>query len=277
MSDNFVFRTSENNSLNISTFGIENVGRAPCIFLIHGFKGFKDWGFWPYVGKTLSNKGFFVCAFNFSHNGIGDNPIEFTEGEKFAKNTFSLEIAELSELIDAYLNGFWGKTDGSKIGLIGHSRGGGIALLTAFQKKIVNAVAVWASVSDFDRYSMRQKEQWRKKGYFEVINSRTKQIMRLNLSLLEDLEKNRSSLLNIEKSVSNLNRPLLIIHGEQDLSVPVKEGERLYNISNKNLTELIKIPATGHTFDIVHPYKGSNPKFDKVLNSTLEFFNNNLK
>ena len=277
MSDNFVFRTSENNSLNISTFGIENVGRAPCIFLIHGFKGFKDWGFWPYVGKTLSNKGFFVCAFNFSHNGIGDNPIEFTEGEKFAKNTFSLEIAELSELIDAYLNGFWGKIEGSKIGLIGHSRGGGIALLTAFQKKIVNAVAVWASVSDFDRYSMRQKEQWRKKGYFEVINSRTKQIMRLNLSLLEDLEKNRSSLLNIEKSVSNLNRALLIIHGEQDLSVPVKEGERLYNISNKNLTELIKIPATGHTFDIVHPYKGSNPKFDKVLNSTLEFFNKNLK
>ena len=277
MSDNFVFRTSENNSLNISTFGIENVGIAPCIFLIHGFKGFKDWGFWPYVGKMLSNKGLFVCAFNFSHNGIGDNPIEFTEGGKFAKNTFSLEISELSELIDAYLNGFFGKSSGSKIGLIGHSRGGGIALLTAFQKKIVNVVAVWASVADFDRYSTRQKELWRKKGYFEVLNSRTKQVMRLNIALLEDLEKNRSSLLNIDKSVSNLNRPLLIIHGEQDLSVPVKEGERLYNISNKNLTEFIKIPATGHTFDIVHPFKGSNPKFDKVLNSTLKFFNKNLK
>jgi hypothetical protein len=51
----------------------------------------------------------------------------------------------------------------------------------------------------------------------------------------------------------------------------------LYNISNKNLTELIKIPATGHTFDIVHPFKGSNPKFEKVLNSTVDFFNKNLK
>jgi dipeptidyl aminopeptidase/acylaminoacyl peptidase len=277
MSDNFVFRTSENNSLNISVFGIENIEKAPCVFLIHGFKGFKDWGFWPYVGKTLSNKGFFVCAFNFSHNGIGDNPTEFTEGVKFAQNTFSLEIAELSEIIDAYLNGFFGKSAGSRIGLIGHSRGGGIALLTARQKNVVNAVAVWASISDFDRYSMRQKEQWRMKGFFEILNSRTKQVMRLNLSLLEDIENNKNDHLNIEKSVSELKRPLLIIHGEQDLSVTVNEGERLYNISNKNLTEFIKIPSTGHTFDIVHPFRGSNPKFEKVLNSTIEFFNKNLK
>jgi uncharacterized protein len=276
MSDNFVFRTSKNASLNISAYGIENIGEVPCIFLIHGFKGFKDWGFGPYVGEMLSENGYFVCAFNFSHSGIGENPVEFTELDKFAENTFSLEIDELSQLIDAYLNGFFGSVSNSKIGLIGHSRGGGIAILTARLKRNISAVSVWASVSDFDRYSERQKEKWRKKGYFEVLNSRTKQVMRLNLTLLEDLERNKNDLLNIEKSVKELNRPLLIVHGEQDLSVPVKEGERLYNISNKELTKFIKIPAAGHTFDIVHPFKGSNPKFEEVINSTLEFFNINL-
>ena len=83
--------------------------------------------------------------------------------------------------------------------------------------------------------------------------------------------------MNIEKSVKELNRPLLIVHGEQDLGVPVKEGEKLYEMSNKELTEFVKIPATGHTFDVVHPFQGSNPKFEKVLNNTLEFFNKNLK
>ena len=277
MAKDFVFRTRNSDTLSITTYGIDNVGNVPCIFLVHGFKGFKDWGFGPFVGKYLSENGFFVCSFNFSHNGIGNNPTEFTELERFAENTFSLEISELTELIDAYLEGFFGRISNSKIGLIGHSRGGGISLLTARQKNDVDAVAVWASVSDFNRYSERQKENWRKKGVFEVLNSRTKQVMRLNVSLLEDLEKNRDDLLNIGKSVSELNRPLLIVHGEQDVAVPVKEGEELYEMSNKDLTSFIKIPATGHTFDVVHPFKGSNPKFEKVLNSTLEFFNRNLK
>ena len=277
MTNDFVFRTRKNDTLNITTYGIRDIGKVPCIFLVHGFKGFKDWGFGPFVGKFLSDRGYFVCAFNFSHNGIGNNPLEFTELDKFAENTFSLEIDELSELIDAYVSGYFGKISSGKIGLIGHSRGGGIALLTARQKKNVDVLAVWASVSDFDRYSERQKERWRKRGIFEVLNSRTKQVMRLNVALLEDLEKNKDDLLNIEKSVKELNRPLLIVHGEQDLAVPVKEGERLYKMSNKELTEFVKIPATGHTFDVVHPFKGSNPKFEKVLNSTLEFFNKNLK
>ena len=277
MAKDFVFRTRNSDTLSITTYGIDNVGNVPCIFLVHGFKGFKDWGFGPFVGKYLSENGFFVCSFNFSHNGIGNNPTEFTELERFAENTFSLEISELTELIDAYLEGFFGRISNSKIGLIGHSRGGGISLLTARQRKNINAVAVWASVSNFDRYSERQKENWRKKGVFEVLNSRTKQVMRLNVSLLEDLEKNRDDLLNIGKSVSELNRPLLIVHGEQDVAVPVKEGEKLYEMSNKGLTSFIKIPAAGHTFDVVHPFKGSNPKFEKVLNNTLEFFNRNLK
>ena len=272
MSNNFVFSTTRNDSLKITAYGIDNIINAPCLILVHGFKGFKDWGFGPFIGKFLSDKGFFVLTFNFSHNGIGDNPIEFTELDKFAENTFSLEIEELSQLIDAYLNGFFGKTENRKIGLIGHSRGGAISILTAKQKSEIDALAVWSSVSTFDRYSDRQKENWRKKGVFEVMNSRTKQVMRLNISLLDDLEKHKNDLLNIEKGIKELNRPFLIVHGEQDLAVPLKEGEKLYEWSNKELTKFVKIPAAGHTFDVAHPFQGTNSKFDKVLNNTLEFF-----
>jgi len=276
MSNNFVFSTTRNDSLKITAYGIDNIINAPCLILVHGFKGFKDWGFGPFIGKFLSDKGFFVLTFNFSHNGIGDNPIEFTELDKFAENTFSLEIEELSQLIDAYLNGLFGKTENRKIGLIGHSRGGAISILTAKQKSEIDALAVWSSVSTFDRYSDRQKENWRKKGAFEVMNSRTKQVMRLNISLLDDLEKHKNDLLNIEKGIKELNRPFLIVHGEQDLAVPLKEGEKLYEWSNKELTKFVKIPAAGHTFDVAHPFQGTNSKFDKVLNNTLEFFKENF-
>jgi len=276
MNKEFVLNTKKNEKLRITTYGYENLETAPCLIFVHGFKGFKDWGFWPYTGNFFAGKGFFVLSFNFSHNGIGEGVTEFAELDKFAKNTFSLELEELNEIIDTYLHNFFGKRSGKKIGIIGHSRGGGDALIVSSKRKEIKAVVTWAAVANFNRYTKRQAKEWQRNGFFEVLNTRTNQMMRLNVSLLEDIEKNKTDLLNIEKAANNLNKPLLILHGEQDLSVPLKEGEQIYNWSNKELTEFHKIKATGHTFDITHPFEGSNPKFDSVLEKTLNFFKQHL-
>jgi pimeloyl-ACP methyl ester carboxylesterase len=140
----------------------------------------------------------------------------------------------------------------------------------------VNAVAVWASISKLDRYSEKQKEKWKKKGFFEIFNTRTKQKMKLNLSLLEDIEKNGNNYLNLETAIKQLQRPLLIAHGDQDLAVPVSEGEQLFEWSDKNMTEFHKIASTGHTFNMKHPFEGTNPQFDELLILTKNFFINNL-
>jgi len=235
----------------------------------------KDWGFGPYIGDYFAKKGFFVITFNFSHNGIGEGKTEFTELDKFAENTFSLEVAELNEVIDAYLKSFFGGRSDKGIGIAGHSRGGAIALLTSQNRPEVKAVTVWSSVSKLDRYSERQKEEWRKKGVFNILNSRTKQVMPLNLTLLEDIEENRDAL-SIQNAARNLSKPLLIIHGENDLAVPFHEAEQLLKWSDKENSELVKIDKAGHTFDIKHPFEGSNPKFETVLDKTEKFFKTNL-
>ena len=276
MSKDFELITSQNEKLRITSYSFANAGTAPCIILVHGFKGFKDWGFGPYIAEYLAKKGFFVITFNFSHNGVGDNLSEFTELDKFADNTFSLEINELNELISAYLKGDFCVVKNKKIGIIGHSRGGAISLLAAKKNKYVNAVATWSAVSKLDRYSEKQKEKCRKEGVFEVLNTRTKQVMKLNVSLLEDIEQNINDRLNIEKAVRELNKPLLIAHGEKDLAVSFDEGEKLFEWADKRLTEFYPIENTGHTFDIQHPFKGSNNKFDALLNKTTEFFKRNL-
>lgn len=276
MIKDFVLYTKKNEKLRITAYGYENLKSASCLIFVHGFKGFKDWGFWPYSGNFFAEKGYFVLTFNFSHNGIGEKLTEFTELDKFAENTFSLELEELNEIIDAYLNNFFGKKSDKKIGMVGHSRGGGDSLIVSSKRKEISALVLWASVSQFNRYSTRQAREWRKNGVFEVLNSRTNQMMRLNVALLDDIENNKNDLLNLEKAAKILNKPLLILHGEQDLSVPIKEGEQIYNWSNKELTQFYKIKATGHTFDIVHPFEGSNQKFDLVLDKSLKFFNKNL-
>jgi pimeloyl-ACP methyl ester carboxylesterase len=276
MSKEFILNIQNNNVLRITAFGIENINSAPCLIFVHGFKGFKDWGFGPYVGDYYSKKGFFVLTFNFSHNGVGESLTEFVELNKFAENTFSIEVDELKELILAYDFGFFGDSSNKGIGLIGHSRGGAISLLVGSESDDVKAVCAWSTVSDFDRYTARQKDEWKKRGYLDVLNTRTKQRMRMNVTLLEDIENNKEGSLSIEQALKNMNKPLLIIQGKNDLAVPAKEAEKLYDWSNKDLTELHIIPATGHTFDIKHPFEGSNKKFDTVLKKTHNFFKTNL-
>ena len=276
MSKDFILTTSRNEKLRITAFGIENRNLSSCIILVHGFKGFKDWGFGPFTANYFAKFGYFVLTFNFSHNGVGDYLTDFVELNKFAENTFSLEIEELLELIKAYRTGYFGNNLVKNIGLIGHSRGGAISLLSSKIDKQINAIAVWSTISKLDRYSERQKEKWRRTGYFEVFNTRTKQIMKLNLTLLEDIEKNKDGILSLESAIKELNRPLFIAHGEQDLAVNIKEAEQLYNWSNKKNTEFYKFPNTGHTFGIKHPFENSSLVFENLLNKTKIFFDKNL-
>jgi uncharacterized protein len=276
MIKDYSFYTSDRNKLSITTYLEEKLYFSKTLVFVHGFKGFKDWGFVPYIGEYFANQGFFVITFNFSHNGIGENKTEFTELDKFADNTYSLEVRELNELISAFRNDFFEVKGNADIGVIGHSRGGAIALLTCSKRNDINAVATWASISTLDRYSERQKKEWRMKGYFEALNTRTKQMMHQNVSLLDDIEKNKETGLNIQNAVEKLNCPLLIAHGVQDMAVPISEAEQLYEWSDKSKTELFKIYSTGHTFDIVHPFAGTTDSFEKLLDKTKQFFVNNL-
>src|SRR5205823_7797891 len=59
----------------------------PVLIFVHGFKGFKDWGWGPHIGESMARSGFYAVAFNFSHNGVEGNSTEFTRLDKFASNT----------------------------------------------------------------------------------------------------------------------------------------------------------------------------------------------
>lgn len=271
MNKDFILKTKQNNEIELSVFGIDK-NKINLVIIVHGFKGFKDWGFFPFTGSFFADLGFNSVTFNFSHNGVDIGSKDFNNLEKFARNSCSLEVNELNEIIDACA---YGEIEGIKpenIYLIGHSRGGGISLLCG-KNKYVKKIACWASVVTFDRYSARQKNEWKSKGVFEVLNTRTNQLMKMNYSFLEDIEQNKSEFLNIEKAVSELHKPLLLAHGSEDLAVRVSESERLYELSDKSMTEILIINNTGHTFDIQHPFTHVSEKFQYLLNKTLNFFN----
>lgn len=274
----FSYKSKEGESIAITLYGAEKFGQQPCVIYVHGFKGFKDWGFVPYAGRFFAKRGLNLLTFNFSHNGIGSNPTEFTEFAKFERNTFSREVYETMEVVELVTRtNFFGNDLNHRLGIIGHSRGGGIAILAAEQMHEISAIATWASVSTFDRYDKKARQEWRKKGYKEVINSRTGQVFKMGRNMLDDIERNAKDSLNILTATKNLQKPLFILHGHKDETVPYYEAETINIYADPGSSRMRLIPNATHTFGAKHPFAGSTEELDLTLSLTADFFLKHLK
>jgi dipeptidyl aminopeptidase/acylaminoacyl peptidase len=275
---NFEIVNKSKTGINTDLYSPEkNEDSFKLVIFAHGFKGFKDWGGFPYMMQTLASNGYAAVCFNFSLNGVDKHhPAEFSRLDLFAQNTFSKELDDFKTVLDYfYKEAGRYNIDNNKIGLIGHSRGGGISIIKASEDKRIKCLVTLSSVSYFDRYSDELKKKWKEQGYFEVLNTRTNQMMRLNSTLLDDLEQNMPRL-DIISAVKKLDIPYLIIHGKEDLSVRFSEAEDLYRNSNKELTELFAIENTGHTFGVVHPFEGTTKAFEAVIEKIILFLKTRL-
>lgn len=239
------------------------------IVVVHGFKGFKDWGFFPFVCTRLAGAGFAVVSFNFSRCGVGERPDEFTELDRFAANTLSLELDELLRVLEEVLEGDLLPRPPRTVGLLGHSRGGGQAVLAAGEEPRVGALATWAAVSHFDRWSDETKEEWRRDGRVYVLNQRTGQQMPLDVGLLEDYEANRDRL-DVAAAAERIQAPWLIVHGTEDLTVRPAEARALARAAPKG--RLVLVEGAGHTFEATHPFGGSTPGLRRALDETVQHF-----
>jgi uncharacterized protein len=257
----------------------KGVSPGPVLLFLHGFKGFKDWGYFPLAAEFLARSGFAIVRFNFSHNGTTpDQPTEFADLEAFGRNTFSRELEEVSAVIDdlQLRDGISPQCDPRRLGIIGHSRGGATALLAAHADPRIKAVATWAAVSDFEpRVNPPELEQWYRDGVLYTLNSRTQQQMPQYYSLREDFYRNKSRL-DICAAVSNLQKPQLIIHGSADEAVKAAEAEALKRWNPA--AELVMLEGADHTFGGKHPWEEKELPADavKVLQATIGFFRETL-
>ncbi len=219
------------------------------IVFIHGYMGFKDWGAWNNLSNYFTEKGFGFSKFNLTHNGTTiAAPYDFKDLEAFAANTYSKEVADVGFFLDHLSQEF--KTLPT-IHLLGHSRGGGIALLKGNDSRITSIITLAAISSIHSRFSDQNiLEQWKKEGVRYVTNQRTQQQMPHNYDQYLDYLENQEKL-SIELAAKNLQQPVLIIHGTEDVSVSITEGEEL---SEWTATTLVKIEHTDKVFGAKHPW-----------------------
>ncbi|RMG39156.1 MAG: alpha/beta fold hydrolase [Candidatus Dadabacteria bacterium] len=251
-----------------------SISERPLVIIAHGFKGFKDHSFFPYLGEKLAEDGFVTIVFNFSHNGIGSDSQEFDRLDLFKNNTFKREQDDLKILLDkiesrAITPSSVYRPNG--IGLVGHSRGGVAVLTTGARDSRVRAVATLASLAHFPEFSKEDIDRWREEGVYYVENKRTGQMMPLGTELLEEMLSQPDM---IENAAKNLNKPLLVIHGDSDETVPVAAANKLAAWAADSQLTIIK--GAGHTFGAVHPFSGPTAELNEVVKELSRFFGKTL-
>ena len=241
---------------------------APAIVVLHGFKGFKDWGMFPPFAERAARAGFTAVSLNVSGSGV-DDAGEAAWPERFGHNTFSAELADLDVLLGALDGGRLGVPRPSSIGIVGHSRGGGMAILFAARTPRITALATWAAIATVRRWSADQAAEWRRKGRLDVVNARTGQVLPMYPGTLDDIDANGAGSLDIEAAAGRVTAPWLLVHGSADEAVPLAEADRLAAAARSGVVQRPTLDGAGHTFGAVHPFKGMTPALEQVFDRTV--------
>ncbi len=224
------------------------------ILFIHGFMGFKDWGAWHLVMDYFVQKGYGFCKFNISHGGgTSKNGIDFPDPDSFGDNTFSHELEDLKKVV------LWidQKVSHWKGHLIGHSKGGAIALIAGEQIERIRSISTWAAIASIgERFPTGEElENWKSTGVKYVKNGRTMQELPQKYTLYTDYMTNEN-VFDLERICRAIDKPIFVAHGEEDTSVDINNGRRLAKWSKTNLCV---IRHTDHVFDSRHPWTKTEP------------------
>jgi len=232
---------------------------APTVLVAHGFKGFKDWGLFPWLCDELADAGLRAVRFDFSHNGVDAK--DFDRLDLFLLDTATRHQEDLRAIAATVAGPF---------GLLGHSRGGGDVVLFAASEPRTACVATLAGVSSTDFAPPDAAAVLAEKGYYPFPNSRTKQIMPVGLPAFEDGLRH-----SIEAAARTLACPGLFIHGTADESVGI-DAVRRYGAWVPN-ADVLEVDGAGHTFGAVHPWAGPTPALTLVVERLKAFFSHSLR
>ncbi len=263
-----------NNETILGNTHMPDIDPIGILIISHGFKGYKDYGFFPALAEAASTVGLIAHRFNFSHSGMTNNIDTFERPDLFELDTWRKQSADLRTVIESK------KQIGLPMVLFGHSRGGITTLLTGREAEIQDqlaAVVTAAAPSACSRISGTEKDQLMRTSRAPTMSARTGQTLYIGKIWQDEIDAD-PLWHDPCRAAAAIKKPLLLIHGSDDPTVPLDEARELHAAQPN--AELLIIKGAGHTFNCPNPLPmdqtppaETQQMFDAVCNFAVKHCN----
>lgn len=222
------------------------------ILFLHGFPGSCQGSTATRLLQAAAKTNYLLMVFNFSHTPPSDG--------KFEDKLMSKEVEDIKYAIDFLEKNYNYK----QLILAGISSGAIDASLYAHRDKRIDKLILMGAESD-TKHSVRydftdeQVHDFWTKGY--IIYDRPDHWV--HQKKLKKAFYDEFFTLDIPAAIKKYKKPLLIIHGEKDEAVPLKEAQELFEVANKPKKLVVIKDADHHFSRALH--------FVKVLKVLREF------
>ena len=177
----------------------------------------------------------------------------------FGESEGSYTTAGFKEVndLDAAVKYLMNRKDVKNIGALGFSLGGAVAIMN--DNNNIKAVVTDSAYSNLNNMIEIMYKNFYFLKYPFVQLTRIYSKIFFNVDLKE---------VSPENSIKNIDKPILIIHGEKDSQIPVNEANILHNANKDSILWIVENADHGAT------YANNKGEYEKRV---LEFFEKNLK
>jgi dipeptidyl aminopeptidase/acylaminoacyl peptidase len=232
------------NHCSLYGWWIPGKNTSPLLILVHGW-GRNAGRMMPYIDQ-FHKAGYNLLAFDSRNHGKSDTDNHSTM-LKFAEDIIAaIEYASEKR---------WTKSN--NIGLVGLSIGGAASIYAAAHDNRIKAVITAGAFAEPQAVMKKQLTD----------RHIPKPVIWSSIKFIEHKVRLKFSDIAPVNHIENAAADFLLIHGERDQTVPIEQGEKLFEKGNNGKIELWKLPEKGHSD--CHFEKGYWEKVIGFMNSKL--------
>lgn len=220
------------------------------VLLVHGFHVTKEeGGMFDNLAEVLTKEGYLVYRFDFSGCGESDGD--------YSKTSLTKLKNDLEKIINFIKSE--PEVDRNKIGILAQSFGTSVTL--ALRPKVKTIVLMGTIIKLKEIFKKLFGDSYNPKGISTKIRS-SGRITTVNFGFWVDLNK-----YDLLETVNNFKPSVLLIHGSEDISIPIENSRLLFN-SLKNQKEFLILKGADHSL---------NPCREQMHEAVINWFGKYLK
>lgn len=235
--------------------------KVPCVIMLHGTGTNKDEAGNAYIEMADVFAANGIASIRIDFAGSGDSTVDYS------KYTFSSAKAD-AEAAAAYAKTL-DAIDGEKLGIMGWSQGGSMALLTAAEDKDFKSVLTWAGSLDLSSLVTDEMIAEASENKQTQLQFDWREPLNLSKEWIDEMQST-----NILDAVKEIDAPILAINGAKDDVVLPENAEKIAENASNPQSEVLIIEGADHTFNV---FTDDTATLDELTTQTAHWFSDTLK